>query len=94
MKNINIPKFFFILWIILFAIFLVSAIIVKDLAASLLFVAPFLLPLSLVILLVHKIFTKKDKNSYFLISIILYALSTIVIFYIWSHAFDNFMSLS
>jgi hypothetical protein len=95
MKHINVPKILFVLWIIFLVLFLLGAIAIDGLSASLiLFVAPFFFPIGLFVLLVHKIITRKDKNRHFLTTLVLYTLSTIIIFYIWIHAFDNFMSLS
>ena len=92
-KNINIPKILLISWILISLIFIVARYVYLDLATLILITAPFLFPCCLVFLIVYKILEKnKTSNIYLFITLILYGISTIVVYYLWSHAFDNFMN--
>jgi len=91
MIKIDLPKILFKIWLGLFSLSALSFLIAKGLFATLLIVYPFLLPAIFLMLVIHKIFTREIRNQYFLPVFVLYVISMIVIFYLWSHAFDNFM---
>jgi hypothetical protein len=92
MKKINIPLILLILFILLVLAIIFSVITGSSYTEIIVFWSFYFLPLSILILIVHKIFTWHINNKLFWTVLILDILF-FIIFYLWFHAADNLMNL-
>jgi len=89
MKKINLPKVLFITWFVILFAGIVGFTLYPDLVAALFFALPVFLPVSLLVLIIHKLITPRLKNPFFIVTILLYMILYGVVYSVWLNAFDN-----
>ena len=93
MRNKNLPKNLLAFWVVYWVVIIFSKYYYLDLMTTMFIVCPYIFSVLIVFLIIHKILNYKVRNYYFFPTLILYIVSTAIVVYVMSHAFDNLMNI-
>lgn len=94
MKKINLPKILLIIFCIILFISILGPIFGESIFLVLYFSSFIISPISILLLIIWKLFNRNIENKYFIPILIINIILFLISIYLTLHAFDNFMSLS
>ena len=94
MRKINLPKILLIIFCIILFISMFGPIFGESIFLVLYFSSFIISPISILLLIIWKLFNRNIKNKYFIPIIFINIILFLISIYLTLHAFDNFMTLS